>query len=284
MIALTFFPSLRNAQGQRVRTTWPKLVARLSEPKVADAKEDVAGLSLATYAGDRRALANVEHVYAVGLDLDEGVTWSVVRERFAGCASFVHSTWSSTLLEPRARVFLPLSRPVTGDEYRRVYAAVASKVEAGGLVVDRKASDPSRFWFLPATRPGAPFTSYVGDGAPVSVEAALEAVPPPVAFAPPPPSSPRVRSAGDVESRAAAYLAKCGPAVSGQGGHTTTFLVAQKLVLGFSLDEETAFRLLAGWNQQCQPPWSERELRRKIRQAIQRGVVPEGSLRDRRAG
>ncbi len=84
-----------------------------------------------------------------------------------------------------------------------------------------------------------------------------------------------------MESRAAAYLAKCDPAVSGQGGHTRTFLVAQRLVLGFSLDEETAFRMLAGWNQQCQPPWSERELRRKIRQAAQRGHLAEGSLRDR---
>jgi len=89
---------------------------------------------------------------------------------------------------------------------------------------------------------------------------------------------------GDVEARAAAYLARCEPAVSGSGGHRTTFVVAQRLVRGFALDEETAYRLLTEWNQRCSPPWSERELRRKVRQAAERGNLPEGSLRDRRAG
>lgn len=276
-LSLTYFKGLYDPYGQRVRTTWPKLIERLSVPRISADKHDVPGLSLATFAGDRRALANVEHVYAVGLDLDEGVSWAEVRTRFAGSASFVHSTWSSTLLEPRARVFLLLSRPVTGEEYRAVYASVTGVVEAGGLVVDRAASDPSRFWFLPCSQPGATFTCYVGEGPPVDAEAAIAAAP-----QRPPPSAPASRplaSGGpSAFDRARAYLAKCEPAIQGSGGRTVTFVTAQRLVRGFALTVEDAFTLMSEWNQRCQPPWSDRDLRVKCEEAAKAGRMHEGDM------
>lgn len=299
-LALTYFPRLRSARGQRVRTTWDKLLARLSVARVVADKHDAPGFSLATYTGERRALANVERVFAVGLDLDhldavsvfdrreagkrgEATDWPTLTERFDAVDSFLHTTWSSTSDAPRARVFIRLSRPVTGDEYRRVYAACAGVAEERGLVVDRQASDPSRFWFLPAIPPGGEYRYSIGRGAPVNVDWALATVPAPAPPAPPPPHSrPHVANTNGLsdEERAERYLDRCEPAVSGSGGHNTTFLVAQKLVRGFALDEETAYRLLARWNERCSPPWSERELRRKLRQAAERGRMPEGALRD----
>ena len=83
--------------------------------------------------------------------------------------------------------------------------------------------------------------------------------------------------------RARRYLAKCDPAISGSGGHTKTFLAAQKLVRGFELDEATAFELMyAEYNSRCQPPWSARELRHKVRQAAQCGQMTLGALLKRR--
>jgi KaiC/GvpD/RAD55 family RecA-like ATPase len=38
-------------------------------------------------------------------------------------------------------------------------------------------------------------------------------------------------------------------------------------VLGFGLSQEEAFRVMADWNQACQPPWSEKELRHKLADA-----------------
>jgi len=67
--------------------------------------------------------------------------------------------------------------------------------------------------------------------------------------------------------RARAYLAKCPPAISGQGGHNLTFSVATALVHGFALDFEEASRLLAEYNSHCQPPWSESELQHKVQSA-----------------
>lgn len=70
------------------------------------------------------------------------------------------------------------------------------------------------------------------------------------------------------EERALKYLAKCEPAVSGSGGHNTTFKVAVNVGPGFDLNPDVAFRLLWGdFNPRCQPPWSEGELRHKVTEA-----------------
>lgn len=70
-----------------------------------------------------------------------------------------------------------------------------------------------------------------------------------------------------VIERARAYLAKCPPAISGQGGHKTTFHTACILVKGFLLEDQQAMLLLQEWNHRCVPPWSERELEHKIKGA-----------------
>jgi hypothetical protein len=65
--------------------------------------------------------------------------------------------------------------------------------------------------------------------------------------------------------RARAYLAKLPPAVSGQGGHTTTFNAVAAVMIGFDLDGDTTASLIAGeYNGRCDPPWSAREIKHKI--------------------
>lgn len=280
-LAFTYFAGgLTNPRGTRHHSTWPLLVERLTRPRVS-ATKNIAGLSLATFRKDYRLLANVEYVYAVGLDFDMQLDWFALVEAVEGRDAFVHTTWSSTDTGPRARVFMRLSRAVTGEEYRRIYGAIAAGFAKAGFVVDRQASDPSRFWFLPSMPPppNGRFRFSTCRGRAIDADAALAANPPPAAPEPPPPPSGPV---GDVETRAAAYLDRCDVAISGSGGHRTTFLVAQRLVRGFGLDESTAYRLMASWNQRCEPPWKEWELRRKIRQAATQGTMQHGSLRDAR--
>jgi replicative DNA helicase len=67
--------------------------------------------------------------------------------------------------------------------------------------------------------------------------------------------------------RARAYVAKMAPAISGASGHDQTFKVACVLKMGFALDDSDALALIREWNTGCQPPWSERELLHKIKQA-----------------
>ena len=50
--------------------------------------------------------------------------------------------------------------------------------------------------------------------------------------------------------------------MSGQGGHTKTFTTALKLARVVNYDAELLWLLLTEYNVRCQPPWSEKELRK----------------------
>jgi hypothetical protein len=72
----------------------------------------------------------------------------------------------------------------------------------------------------------------------------------------------------DVHARAVAYLQKCPPAVSGQGGHNQTFEVARGIIWGLDIGREVGYDLLAQhYNPRCVPPWTEAELRHKCQDA-----------------
>lgn len=63
------------------------------------------------------------------------------------------------------------------------------------------------------------------------------------------------------------YLAKCPPAISGQGGDRMTFRIAVSLVHHFNLAEADALDVMQDWNERCVPPWSDSELQHKLRSA-----------------
>lgn len=67
--------------------------------------------------------------------------------------------------------------------------------------------------------------------------------------------------------RAALWIAKVPPAISGSGGHNQTYTAAVGLVHGFGLSQGDAFNLLSVWNSTCLPPWTEAELRHKLADA-----------------
>jgi hypothetical protein len=68
----------------------------------------------------------------------------------------------------------------------------------------------------------------------------------------------------DIIGRARRYIAKCPPAISGQGGHNATFHVAAVLWNGFGLADADTLMLLKEWNGGCVPPWSEADLVHKV--------------------
>jgi hypothetical protein len=70
-----------------------------------------------------------------------------------------------------------------------------------------------------------------------------------------------------IRERIERYVDAMPPAVSGEHGHSATFLVALALVHGFDLDLDVALQFLQRYNERCQPPWSEKELRHKLASA-----------------
>jgi hypothetical protein len=73
-----------------------------------------------------------------------------------------------------------------------------------------------------------------------------------------------------LERRVHAYMEKLEPAVSGQHGHTTLLRAAAVLVYGFGLSPDHALPYALDYNSRCMPPWSERELRRKLCEALRK--------------
>lgn len=67
--------------------------------------------------------------------------------------------------------------------------------------------------------------------------------------------------------RARLYARAMPPAISGSGGHSQTFALAVALAHGFNLHEADCWAILTEYNAGCQPPWSERDLRHKMRDA-----------------
>jgi hypothetical protein len=65
--------------------------------------------------------------------------------------------------------------------------------------------------------------------------------------------------------RIEAYVDACPPAISGQGGHRQTFTVAVGLIRGFDLTIEQALPYLERYNARCEPPWTTKELLRKLK-------------------
>ena len=96
------------------------------------------------------------------------------------------------------------------------------------------------------------------------------------------PSLSSVPSGGvDVLDRARKYLATCAPSIQGENGSGACIHAAHALVVGFALDDDTAYALLSGeYNARCVPPWSEKELRHKIESARRNPRKPLGYLRN----
>jgi hypothetical protein len=74
--------------------------------------------------------------------------------------------------------------------------------------------------------------------------------------------------AGTAVRRARGYLAHIEGAISGKRGHARTFRVACVLTIKFGLTIEQAWPLINEWNEQCEPPWSEKELLHKLQDAL----------------
>jgi hypothetical protein len=87
----------------------------------------------------------------------------------------------------------------------------------------------------------------------------------------------------DRAERARTYLAAVPPAIAGQHGDLHTFRMCCRLVRGFALTDADALRILTEWSARCQPPWSERELRDKLRHARRYGSEPIGGLLEMRS-
>ncbi|WP_157061347.1 DnaB-like helicase C-terminal domain-containing protein [Anaeromyxobacter dehalogenans] len=245
------------------------------------------------WRGDTRDGAAWQAACAVALDMDRdghaALPDELARrlEEAAADGSLPGSIFHRT--PAGARVVFALAEPCSDrDAFDRAAAGAAQALAAQlrelditGIGVDPKPHrDLARLYYTPnAIAKGVRRQAavLVMRRAPYSVEqlAALrEADEPPAAPAAVQP--PRAGATGAVR-RARAWLAKKEPAVQGEHGDDQTFRAAAALVRDFDLDDEDALALLLEWNQGCSPPWTEQELRGKLRSARRNGKHAPGA-------
>ena len=289
----TSFKNARNPQGGRFSCTWDRLVERIKEPRVlswGDPTDDelfelkktkLRGWNIATFEGDYRSKERFLSAGALGFDLDRFADLEGIKERLSSFVGVVHTSIKHTPESPRCRVFLPLSRPVSAEEYARLWAELAPTVGN----VDQAAKDPSRLWFQPCVIEGREYLAFeLGNGL-IDVDQTLARLPKPEAPSPaesrPPPRLHVARTA--LVERAKRWLEKADPAISGSGGQAQTWRVCLALVKGFGLESSTALELLTPWNARCQPPWRTSELKRQLERAESESTTASGYLLDRGA-
>lgn len=82
------------------------------------------------------------------------------------------------------------------------------------------------------------------------------------------------RRPSEIQRRAKAAIDLLPPAISGEGGRSRTYRAARILVNDFKLPGEDAWPVFKEWNDECDPPWSEDELNKELRAAIENGLDP----------
>jgi hypothetical protein len=82
--------------------------------------------------------------------------------------------------------------------------------------------------------------------------------------------------AGDRVERCRAYLSKCPNAVTGAGGHDTTYAAAATCNR-FGLTHAEAIGVMAWFNSaKCNPPWNEKEIEHKVADAYAKNAAEHG--------
>jgi hypothetical protein len=94
----------------------------------------------------------------------------------SGSAFLAYTTWSHVPGVPRIRVWVPLSRGVSAEEYQAISRAVAARTDIN--LAARESHAPSQFMYRPAKKAGGEFEHWENTtGAPLDAEKVLASYP-----------------------------------------------------------------------------------------------------------
>lgn len=182
--------SRRCTQWQNREMLWSELAARLAIPtRTAESAEeykrlpkakrddlkDVGGFVGGVLRGGRRKAESIVQRRLITLDLDSipvGVDVWDDFELIFNFAAVLYSTHSHTAKDQRLRIVIPLSRPVSPDEYSAVSRRIAGDI--GIDYCDDTTFEPHRLMYWPSASYDAPFRYAVNDGPWLDVDEQLK--------------------------------------------------------------------------------------------------------------
>ena len=163
--------SASSAVWNNKQIKWSELVEKLSSPIVtAETIEeyakmtkqdklrakDVGGFVGGKLAGKKRSMSSVQSRQLIALDAD--YAYDGLWEDFMvlyDCAACMHSTHSHTPKNPRYRIFIPLDRPVTAEEYEAIGRRIAA--DLGMELFDATTFEANRLMFWPSVSSNVDF-------------------------------------------------------------------------------------------------------------------------------
>lgn len=145
----------------------------MSKPDKAKAK-DIGGFVGGTINGGNRKAGTIVDRSMVTLDIDFGQpdTPAIIEDVFYGFAWCLYSTHSHTPETPRFRVVIPLTRPVTPDEYIPIARRLAQDI--GIDLFDSSTYEPSRLMFWPSCPKDGEYIFKEGKGKASDADAILD--------------------------------------------------------------------------------------------------------------
>ena len=172
--------SRRSTQWKNKEVLWSQLVERLSIPTKTpetvdeyrgfakskrDEIKDVGGFVGGSLKGGRRIAEAIMQRRLLTLDLDDvprnADPWDTV-VLVLGCAAVLYSTHSHRPEAPRLRLVMPLSRPVSPEEYSAIARKVAQDI--GIDMCDDTTYEPHRLMYWPSASINAEYRYEVEDG------------------------------------------------------------------------------------------------------------------------
>lgn len=138
----------------------------LSKVTETDDKASVGWVCGATFDPAYRDSENFQTRELLSLDYDHitEVEFQELLDHYRGVAHLAYTTWSHGVGKPRLRVWLPLSRPCSYDEFQAVSRRVAA--DAGIERAARESHTPVQYMFRPAIKPFEEFQSWVNTKSP----------------------------------------------------------------------------------------------------------------------
>lgn len=285
---ITFFNSRTNPQGTRQSIDWSHWFGTLSKPPATyDKKTDIPGWSAATFLDDHRNNKNAELISALVLDVDDGGSLEDAHYAFREYFGFIHTSYSHGSTEkegkpcpPRRcfRIILPLTRPVTSDEYQQLWLWAQQHAKQHHIEPDSAPKAPGQFWYLPALQPGYEHLYRV-----LQLQGILLLNPdlilsqtPQTQLHPPNPTTPSLEYQLE---RGRKLLAESRISIAGQNGSKALFNVAIALRRGLKLSPEHCLQLIEQhYNPRCKPEWLRKDIEKKIKDAEAKSSKPWGYL------
>lgn len=172
-LSIATAPRRNSMRWRNGTTTWADYCARLDQPAHV---KDCGGYVLGSLVADGpRRKSTIRDRSALAFDLDTVTDFEPedLEARLEGVAAALHPTWSSTAEAPRYRVVVPLSRPVSPDEYAHLNRKVGEVIDPGHLMRDPSTDEPERFMYWPSAQEPAAYHRWVFDGEPLDADAEL---------------------------------------------------------------------------------------------------------------